>query len=92
MPQQSTSPVTFSPEESREIRERLSSREESPLCPRCGSTLRVDCVEVRKRIKLIPFTSVVTVAGTRWHAWCQPCHRAAVLNELPGGHWVDLAE
>ena len=92
MTQPSSSPSTFSLDESRKIRERLSSGEQTPLCPRCGSALRVDCVEIGRHIKLIPFTPVATIAGVRWHTECEQCHRAVSLSELPGGRWVDLAE
>ena len=92
MADESAVPLAFSPEESRQIRQLLSGGEPAPPCPRCGGPLGTDCVEIGRKIKLIPFTPVATVAGTRWRAWCQPCNRAVCFSELPGGRWVDLAE
>ncbi len=65
-------PVTFSREEVREIREILGK--DLPLqCPHCGSGLQV--------------RGPVAGGGTQgpvWYARCDACHRGGFVSEVPG--------
>ncbi len=66
-------PATFSPEEAREIRERLGKADEPPTCPRCDSPLEIEG----------PVPSVGS-EGPHFRVTCRPCSRTAFITEVPG--------
>jgi hypothetical protein len=67
MPQHSSTPVTFSTQETQEIREMLRILGERPVCPLCGRDLVAE-------------SSMATVASVTWHVRCKPCRRAAIIT------------
>ncbi len=77
MREDSGTPVTFSPEEAREIRRTLGTPDKAPVCPRCGAELDVDG----------PIPSVGS-EGPHFHVTCGPCRRTAFITEVPGSRRV----
>ena len=74
-PDEFDTPVTFSREEVRELREILGK--DLPLrCPHCDSSLKVRG----------PVAGGGTV-GPVWHAGCDACHRGAFVAEVGDSRW-----
>ncbi len=64
----SITPVTFSREEIRLIRQMVGVAEEPSICPRCGSKLQVVGPEGGGTLPTV------------WHVECLPCRRAAFIS------------
>jgi hypothetical protein len=73
MRDESGTPVTFSPEEARAIRQTLGTPGAKRVCPRCGNELAIDG----------PIPSVGS-EGPHFHVTCTPCRRTAFITEVPG--------
>ncbi|NIM47751.1 MAG: hypothetical protein GTN62_00180 [Gemmatimonadales bacterium] len=68
-------PVTYSREELREIRDSMAVPGAPPVCPLCGRELTVGKPIARSGDQ-----------GTIWHVRCKPCRRSAFVKEEPAGH------
>ena len=73
MSQSGNTPVTFSSEEVRLIRDMMGTPRARVACPLCGETLML----------VGPITSEGTV-GPTLEVTCRPCHRSAIITEAPG--------
>jgi hypothetical protein len=69
MSQNSSTPVTFSPEEIQKIREMLRIPGELPVCPLCGRGLVAESL-------------IANVVSVTWHVECNPCRRAATITVI----------
>lgn len=66
-------PVTFTRDEARRIREMMGTRHEPVLCPRCGVKL----------VLVGPIAGDGSM-GPMFEVTCRPCHRSAIVTETPG--------
>jgi len=73
MSHSSHTPVTFTREEARQIREALGTPAAKMSCPRCGGTLELQG----------PMAGGGTTVPM-YQVRCSPCHRSAIINESPG--------
>ncbi len=64
----SITPVTFSREEIRLIREEVGTPQGTSVCPRCGGKLQVIGPEGGGTLPTV------------WHVECLPCRRAAFIS------------
>jgi hypothetical protein len=69
-PRDSITPVTFSREELRVIRQSFGRGGTPPVCPICGGLLKVDG------------PAVGGMEPTVWQIECKPCRRAAFISVL----------
>jgi hypothetical protein len=69
----SKTPVTFTRDEARKIRELLGTPDARIACPRCNETLELKG-PIAGDGKLSPIYQVS----------CTPCHRSAIITETPG--------
>jgi len=71
-------PVTFSREEIRRIRELMSTPRAQVVCPLCEATLMlVGPIEADGKV------------GTTFEVNCRPCHRSAIITDVPGTDWME---
>lgn len=71
-PKPRPTPVTFSKDDSEQIRQILAQPETPLLCPRCGGELRIG--------------QPVAAGGTIEPAWeirCAECHRVTYVGRIP---------
>jgi hypothetical protein len=73
--EQSNTPVPFSHEEVRCIREVLSTSDIHPTCPLCDGKLKITGPE-----------GGGSAMPTVWRVECPPCNRAAIFADLPRDH------
>jgi hypothetical protein len=66
-------PVTFTREETRQIRDLMGTSNARILCPRCAEKLEVEG----------PIAGEGTL-GPMFQVGCRPCHRSAIITETPG--------
>ncbi len=66
-------PVTFTHEEARKIRESMGRTLTHVDCPRCGNVLTIGDPMAREGSM-----------GKSFEVRCEPCHRAAIITEVPG--------
>ena len=71
-------PVTFTHEEARAIREAMGKSLVSVECPRCGTQMKVS--DPMKREGSM---------GVSYEVSCGPCHRVAIITEVPGTRQSD---
>ena len=69
----SHTPVTFTREEARQIRELISTPNARVKCPRCGEEM-----ELKGPI------AVQGKLGPMFQVSCSPCHRSAIITESTG--------
>jgi len=76
MAEASNTPVIFSRDELRHIRQLMKTPRARVYCPRCGETL-------------VMAGPIVGEGAERrcYELVCRPCHRSAVITEAP---WTDL--
>ncbi len=73
MPKFRETPVTFTRQEAREIREAMGRTLTSVECPCCGNVLTIsDPIDRGGAV------------GASFEVCCEPCHRVAVVTEVPG--------
>jgi len=73
MPKFRETPVTFTRDEARKIREAMGESLARVACPRCGGQLTVSD----------PINRNDSV-GASFEVVCEPCRRIAVITEVPG--------
>ena len=73
MPKFRETPVTFTRQEAREIREAMGGSLTRVDCPCCGNVLIISD----------PINREGSVGAT-FEVRCEPCHRVAVITEVPG--------
>ena len=73
MPKFRKTPVTFTVQEAREIRAAMGKSLIRVNCPRCGNMLTISN----------PIDRGGSV-GASFEVCCEPCHRIAVVTEVPG--------
>ena len=73
MSEPSDTPVTFSREEVRQIRDLMATPRARVACPLCGETLL-----------LVGPLADVGSQGPLYEVTCRPCHRSAIITEAPG--------
>ena len=66
-------PVTFTREDAKKIREALGKSHAGAVCPQCGEPLTIS----------EPVTSEGSL-GVSFEVRCEPCHRVAIISEVPG--------
>ncbi len=66
-------PVTFTHEEARRIREVLSKSPTAAPCPKCGGAMVIS----------EPISREGSL-GVSFEVRCDPCHRVAIITEVPG--------
>ena len=66
-------PVTFTHEDARKIREALGESRVDVNCPKCGNKLTIG--EPMNREGSL---------GIAFEVRCEPCHRVAIITEVPG--------
>ena len=66
-------PVTFTHESARKIREALGKPHTGVACPQCGAMLKISD----------PMTREGSL-GMAFEVRCEPCHRVAIITEVPG--------
>jgi ribosomal protein S27E len=73
MPKFGETPATFTHQEAREIREAMGRSLTRVDCPRCGNVLTIsDRIDRGGSV------------GASFEVRCEPCHRVAVVTEVPG--------
>ena len=72
MIERSGTPVTFSPQQARRIREMLGGSQLEAQCPLCGGALKLRG----------PIEGGGSL-GPVWRVDCEPCHRTAFITEVP---------
>ena len=73
MPKFRETPVTFTRQEAREIREAMGGSLTRVDCPCCGNVLIISD----------PINRGGSVGAT-FEVRCDPCHRVAIITEVPG--------
>ena len=66
-------PVTFNHEDAKKIREALGESRVGAVCPQCGEVLNIS-EPVSREGSL----------GISFEVRCEPCHRVAIITEVPG--------
>jgi len=66
-------PVTFTRDEARNIREAMGRSLTGVACPCCGGMLSIS-EPINRRDSV----------GASFEVACEPCHRVAVITEVPG--------
>ena len=66
-------PVTFTNEEAKLIRDAMGRQSVSVSCPRCGKALAIGERLAREGS-----------LGSSFEVRCKPCHRVAIITEVPG--------
>lgn len=73
MPRPRGTPVTFTREHARQIREAMGKSRTGVACPQCGEMLTVS-EPVSREGSL----------GVSFEVRCEPCQRVAIITEVPG--------
>jgi len=73
MPKFRETPVTFTVQEAGEIRDAMGKSLIRVICPRCGNVLRISDPMAREGSM-----------GESFEVRCDPCHRVAIITEVPG--------
>lgn len=73
MPRPRETPVTFTHQEASKIREAMGQMPTGADCPRCGNVLRISDPMAREGSM-----------GESFEVRCDPCHRVAIITEVPG--------
>jgi hypothetical protein len=72
-------PVTFSRDEIRQIRELMSTPRARVVCPLCEATLMlIGPIEVHGK------------TGPTFEVTCRRCHRSSIITDVPGTHWPEV--
>ena len=66
-------PVTFNHDDAKKIREALGKSLVGVVCPKCGTELTISDPMSRDGS-----------LGIAFEVRCEPCHRVAIITEVPG--------
>ena len=73
--------MTFTHEDARKIRDALGKSRFGAVCPQCGAALNISDPVSREGS-----------LGVSFEVRCEPCHRVAIITEVPGSRRPEQAE